>query len=279
MSWPGRLWAGDEELGKKDDDHRPSNGVSQSTAWSVRKPQALPRRRRIIYALCAALFLYLFIKNIPTDLGSNALRADSRVYQPPKSPQESTILPSPGKITPPSSGKKPPRPKTPSEAQEHYHDGPIKFYKLAASLHAVAKLGGQKENNKNVLFAASNLKSVSELLPLACEMARFERNDVHIAIMGRGEIEIQEIRAINGISDDCTVHWHGKYNSPTILTVSSSSVYYRCTSRLLSMELRVSYGSKRDSKLGAYPDVHTSSSDHSRRSRQRRRRFYYSFEK
>ena len=108
---------------------------------------------------------------------------------------------------PPS--KKPPRPSSPSAQEEHYHDGPIKFYKLASSLHAAAGLGGQKESNKNVLFAASALKSVSELIPLACEMARWERNDVHFALMGRDELNIQEIQKLNGATkEDCNINWH-----------------------------------------------------------------------
>ena len=202
MSFLGRMFAGDEELGKKDDDHRPMNGDTKSAAWSARKPAQAPRRwRRIIYACCIGLFVYLFIQNIPTDLGPNNLRGDSRVYQGPK---DATKLPPPAE--PPK--RKPPPPISPSEAQEHYHDGPIKFYKLAASLHAVARLGGQHDSNKNVLFAASSLKSVSEIVPIACEMARWERNDVHLAVMGRDDMEIQEIKQLNGAEEDCNINWH-----------------------------------------------------------------------
>ncbi|KAL9127750.1 MAG: hypothetical protein Q9217_003433 [Psora testacea] len=202
MAWPGRFFADDEELGKKNDDHRPSNGAVPPAAWSVRKPAPAIRKRRIIYAICAVLFVYLFVKNIPSDLGPRPRWADTRVYQGPRA----------GNLATPSKGpptRKPPRPPTLSEADEHYHDGPIKFYKLASSLHSAAKLGGQKEVNKNVLFAAANLKSLSELVPLACEMARRERSDVHFAIMGRDDIEIQEIQKLNGASkEDCNVSWH-----------------------------------------------------------------------
>ena len=202
MSWLGRMFTGDEELGKKDDDHRPqsNSAPSSSSTWSVRKTSPAFRKRRIIYGICALLFIYVFVKNIPDDLGPTPRDFNSLGNQGAKLPE--------GKVNPPAN--KPKHPATPSEAEEHYHDGPIKFYKLASSLHAVARLGGQHESNKNVLFAASSLKSASEILPLACEMARWERNDVHFAIMGRDDMEIQEIKSLNGAVDDCNVHWHGK---------------------------------------------------------------------
>ncbi|KAK4693729.1 hypothetical protein P7C71_g3732, partial [Lecanoromycetidae sp. Uapishka_2] len=199
MSWLG--FAGDEELGKKNDDHRPVNGAAKSTTWSARKTTPAFRKRRIIYGICALLFIYVFVQNIPTDLGP------SPRFSPGPHINQGEKLP-PGSSDPPT--KKPRKPPTPSEAEEHYHDGPIKFYLLASSLHSVARLGGQHESNKNVLFAASNLKSVSEIIPLACEMARWDRNDVHFAVMGRDDMEMQEIKKLNGAEEDCNVHWHGK---------------------------------------------------------------------
>ena len=191
---------GDEEFGKKNDDHRPLIDSAASATWSARHSSPPFRKRRIIYSICALLFVYVFIKNIPTDLGpSPRLTPSFSSGQEGKLPPESSDPPS----------RKPRKPATPSEAQEHYHDGPIKFYMLASSLHAVSRLGGQHESNKNVLFAASNLKSASEIIPLACEMARWDRNDVHFAIMGRDDMEIPEIKKINGVEEDCNVHWHG----------------------------------------------------------------------
>ena len=202
MAWPSQFFADDEELGKKNDDHRPLNGSPSAAAWSVRKPASSIRKRRIIYIICAVVFVCLFVKNIPTDVGPHPRWADTRVYQGPKE----------GNLAAPSTGppaRKPPRPPITSEAQEHYHDGPIKFYKLASSLHSVARFGGLKDANKNVLFAAANLKSLSELMPLACEMARWERSDVHFAVMGRDDMDIQELQNINGAkAEDCNLHWH-----------------------------------------------------------------------
>lgn len=200
MSWLGSIFAGDEELGKKDDDHRPSNGVP-SSQWLGRKPITARRKRPILYGLCALLLLYVFVKNIPTDLGP------ARRYPLNLQDDREGSLHAGSHETPTN---KPKRPAIPSEAEEHYHDGPIKFYSLASSLHGVARLGGQHELNKNVLFAASNLKSASELLPLACEMAGWKRNDVHFAIMGRDDMDLAEIRKINGVEEWCDIHWHGR---------------------------------------------------------------------
>lgn len=198
MTLLDRIFAGDEELGKKDDDHRPGKGVMLPSSWSPRQTIPPFRRRRYFYGVVAIVFIFLFIKNIPTDLGSNSQRGDSRV------PRRNTLATS--RPTPPAG--EPPRPKESSEAQTYYYDGPIRFYKLAVSLHAVAGLVGYDGANKNVLFAASGLKSASELIPLACEMAKRERNDVHFALMGRDDLEIPEIKKLNGVSSDCNVHWH-----------------------------------------------------------------------
>ena len=207
MSWLGRILDGDEELGKKDDDHRPLNGTA-SSAWSARKPASTWKRRRIFYGICALLLVYVFVKNIPTDLEPIPRYVpNTQDSHRPKIPAESKQPPT----------GKPKRPPIPSEAEEHYHDGPIKFYKLASSLHGVARLDGQHDINKNVLFAASSLKSASEIIPMACEMARWKRNDVHFAIMGRDDMAIAEIKRINGAAEeDCNVHWHGLRNSVVI---------------------------------------------------------------
>ena len=205
MSLLGRIFDGDEELGKKDDDHRPLNGALKSSgSWSARQPAPWLRRRKIFYGIGALLLLYVFVKNIPPDLGPAPQDASSRAYQ---QDNEGAKLP-PASSLPPTN--KPKRPSTPSEAEEHYHDGPIKFYRLASSLHSVARLGGQKDVNKNVVFAASNLKCASEMIPMACEMARWERSDVHFAVMGRDDMEIEEIRKLNGAGEGCDIHWHGE---------------------------------------------------------------------
>ncbi|KAL9022830.1 MAG: hypothetical protein Q9185_000094 [Variospora sp. 1 TL-2023] len=104
--------------------------------------------------------------------------------------------------------QKPPHSEKPSKAEQHYYNEPIKFNDLAVSLRAAYSVWGYMEDNKNVLFAASNLKSASEIIPIACEMAKRERNDVHFAFMGRDDLDLDEIKILNGVDEQCKVNWH-----------------------------------------------------------------------
>lgn len=195
-----RIFSGDEELGKKDDDHRPGKGSTRPLSWVPRQPMPGFRQRRYFYGLIAILFIYLFAKNFPTDVGPNPRLGNSML------PLTGAQLAS----RPKAPLGQPPRPKAQSDAEKYYYDGPIQFYKLAISLHAVAGLVGYNGANKNVLFAASSLKSASEIIPLACEMAKWKRNNVHFALMGRDDLDISEIQKLNGVSDDeCKIYWHG----------------------------------------------------------------------
>ena len=201
MPLPGRIFAGDEELGKKNDDHRPANGTISIPAWSWTRWNTAPRvrRRRLIIGLFVGVVVYFFFKNIPTDLVPIAQRIDTRV---------------PGQTfggipLPRIPFRKPPHPDDGSESEEHYYDGTIKFYKLASSLHGIAKTMGYRERNKNVLFAAASLQSASRLIPMACEMSRWNRNTVHFAVMGRDDLPLEDIRVLNGVGPDCNIYWHG----------------------------------------------------------------------
>ena len=197
MPVPGRTFAGDEELGKKFDDHRPNGGgasLSSSLPW--RAPIRL-RKRRVFTAILVSLLLYIFFKYIPTDLG----------------PRSTTLTPtnsrSPAGFPTPPTGKPPHDDDQEAEAGKHYFSGPIRFYKLAPSLHAVLSTMGHRPSNRNVVFAASSLRSASVMIPMACEMARWRRNMVHFVIMGREELSINGIKEVNGVTADCDVQWHG----------------------------------------------------------------------
>lgn len=199
-----RFFAGNKELGKKYDDHRPGLGAALPSSWVPRHSVPAFRRRRYFYGLLVIFFIYLFIKNIPSDIGPNSQRGDIRVPTRGASSRSAA--------SPLPSGE-PPHPDQPSDVEKYYFSGPIKFYKLAVSLHSAAGLAGHNGANKNVLFAASSLKSASEILPLACEMATWKRNDVHFALMGRDDLEVDAIKRLNGVSTDCGIHWHGRFFS------------------------------------------------------------------
>lgn len=97
-----------------------------------------------------------------------------------------------------------------SEEDAYWYDGPIKFAALRNSLMAASAMGGNRWVTQNVLFASSNLKSAAMLLPMACEMSRQKRNNVHFAILGREDMSIADIQEINGVDESCAVTMHGE---------------------------------------------------------------------
>ncbi|KAF1972178.1 hypothetical protein BU23DRAFT_555416 [Bimuria novae-zelandiae CBS 107.79] len=95
------------------------------------------------------------------------------------------------------------------EAAPRTFDGHFKFYRLAASLNGASHTYGYRAANRNIVFPISSLQSASAMLPMICEMARWRRNYVHAAFMGREDIELARILEINGIDQTkCEVIWH-----------------------------------------------------------------------
>jgi hypothetical protein len=152
-----RLFVGDEELGKRDDEYKPGKKASLGLGnlWQQKRVQHGPPRRslkRVGILLLGAFAIYLFIHNIPTDL------------KPPRN-RPSYIENTAGKKTPSSpGGKKEPSKKSPAagysgtsrprkeeEVVPHDFSGPIKFYDLAVSLHAAASDQGTALKNRNVV--------------------------------------------------------------------------------------------------------------------------------
>lgn len=205
----GSIFLSNEELGKKDDDHRPAKVPPMRAQWSA-AGRAPPRKtlRRLAVVLVLGVFVYLFIKNLPTDVPIRDRRRP--VYRPaPEADARPTRGPVP-KLTPDpepdrSSAPPPPEPQAPAAG----YNGPATYRKLAATLQAISSTSGSSPSNKNVLFAAANLKSAALLLPLACQMAAELKSYVHFALMGGSEIDIRELRAVNGIGDSCQVIFHG----------------------------------------------------------------------
>ncbi|OAF56314.1 hypothetical protein VC83_06804 [Pseudogymnoascus destructans] len=193
-----RLFPGDEELGKRDDDHKV--WTKPIAAWHYRRWLLRRNMKRIGLTLLGLIALYYFVKNIPTDLKQPSVRpsydhSPSRgggMSRPrPPSPEKTQAAPTSDEL----------------EGEKHWYNGPIKFYELATSLYLINGKG-ITDFNKNVVFAAANLKSAATLLPLACEMARWKRNDVHFALMGRDEIPMKTLGEINRITADCNVQMH-----------------------------------------------------------------------
>ncbi|KAI1849330.1 hypothetical protein JX266_004825 [Neoarthrinium moseri] len=187
----------DEEMGKKDDDHVPSavNVGLRKPNWH---PARAPQRRgvkRIALALLALGLVYLFIHNIPTDLGP---RNAGRPMYTDRRPHSATT----------KGGAQSGIYGDDASAVAHTYTGPPRFLELAASLHAISTTRGGMLLNKNILFATSSLKSAAALLPVACQMGRESRNYVHFALMSRSQISIEELKSINGMDESCQIIFH-----------------------------------------------------------------------
>ncbi|KAI6860283.1 hypothetical protein KC323_g6283 [Hortaea werneckii] len=198
------VYSKDEELGKRDDDFRPKRS---SAANSLMQPWQW-RKRRLFLVVAIALFLYVFVKNLPTDLGPADERlgyAMRRPGQMPRSRPQTGTPPGYPKTEPVGAPRR--LPQKDEEVDMHYYDGPIRYHRLALSLRGIKRTKGL--DNRNVLFSVSSLKSAANLIPMACEMARWDRNYVHFALHGRDSLPLQDILEINGVSkEDCPVSFH-----------------------------------------------------------------------
>lgn len=203
MPYHSRVLSKDEELGKRDDDFRPKRAHSAANAFNIFRW----RKRRLFGLLAGLVLVYFFFANPPTDLR----RVDGRLHgQPARAEQYADASTNPYARSEPTGA--PPRSREDAEESEdekQYYGGRIKFYRLASSLHSITRTTGQRNTNRNVLFAASSLKSVANLLPMACDMAKWDRNYVHFALLGRDALSLEEVLEINGVSrDDCSVLFH-----------------------------------------------------------------------
>ncbi|KAJ6005853.1 hypothetical protein N7451_003797 [Penicillium sp. IBT 35674x] len=188
----------DEELGKKDDDHR----LPPARSRFLPQLSKLPRPRRLIAAFVGFVLVYQFFKHMPTDLRPARERYDPRFRDPLPPPLNSPQSPVVPQIDISSD--------TGTQGginKGELFDGKIKLYELASSLppdkHPEDALSGA------VLFAGSDLHCITDMLPLACRMARKQRNHVHLALFGKEEVSVEGIKQVNGIVEsDCPVVWH-----------------------------------------------------------------------
>ncbi|KIX08356.1 uncharacterized protein Z518_03012 [Rhinocladiella mackenziei CBS 650.93] len=161
---------------------------ARSTSHSIFGRWKLFRRRRIMLALLALWLLYLFFKNLPTDLPPVSERYN---------PRYGRLHPGIHQWESPEHSK---------DGTDDSYEGPIKFYDLAETLRSKIYT---RDSKGHVLFAISKLDSLPRLLPIACSFAQQNRTRVHLAFMGRQVADWIGIRAMNGISEDeCEVHLH-----------------------------------------------------------------------
>ncbi|OOQ89320.1 hypothetical protein PEBR_27407 [Penicillium brasilianum] len=193
----------DEELGKKDDDHR----IPDPTGFRLLQNSRIHRPRRLIAVLVTLLLLYEFFKHMPTDLTPAAERYNPKIAalkkQNPTPPLASVHSPTPPKVYISQEVEIDHK----EQAEQASYDGKIHFYELAQSLPR--KQWPATLASEVVLFAAASLHSVSDMLPLACGMAAKRVNHVHFVLMGKEEVSIDGIKQVNGISDhECPITWH-----------------------------------------------------------------------
>lgn len=198
----------DPELGshKKDDDLYAKRGRKRdsSIGWKS-APRVAPRKtlKRLGLLVLIAAAAYLFIHNIPTDVGPR--RSGRPTYPIAKAPPAAAPKPQPAEAP-----EKVDEDEDESGPPSRSYDGPVRFMELAETLHAISGTHGGSTLNKNVLFAASSLRSSGSLLPLACKMGRELRSYVHFALLSRNDIKIEELRAVNGIGKSCEIIFHGR---------------------------------------------------------------------
>ncbi|USP78725.1 hypothetical protein yc1106_05999 [Curvularia clavata] len=199
------MLSGDEELGKKDDDHR-FKPIRQSS-WSIWGHSFRWRRRRIVLAMVGLLLVYYLLHGTADDVDS---------FTPQQYP--STLgRPTTSTYTNPSADQDEPtgapegiQRSVRGEPTPHGYDGQVRFFRLASSLRSSASTtGGYDKKNRNILFAISALQSASVLLSMACDMSKWNRNHVHVAFMGRDGIPLEDLLEINGIDKtECPAMWH-----------------------------------------------------------------------
>ncbi|KAH6856542.1 hypothetical protein B0I37DRAFT_412460 [Chaetomium sp. MPI-CAGE-AT-0009] len=213
----GTMFLTHEDLGKKDDDHRPAKLPSIRPRWSATGAPRSKFLKRLAMVFALGVFVYLFISNLPTDLPVRdrrhpVYRGGPEAGKPhaPGPGRRPGAMPKlydqkPQRSSPPPPSKAPP---TELEAPQPPYSGPLIFPKLSASLQGIYTTGGTSTINKNVLFAAANLKSVALLLPMACQMGAELRNYVHFALVGGSGIDMEQLHAVNGIDESCKVIFH-----------------------------------------------------------------------
>lgn len=210
MAW-GYSKPTDEELSKKDDD---AILPRTSSHWQpVNSASRSPSKLRYALYIGVVVGLIFLIRTV-TVSSEDVVRpysGSSERYFPDYAShgggfRKPPLQPAKGNTEANAPIEKPSRNGEPLHATKY--NGIIKFQALGSSLRSIGMTGGRASRNRNVLFAAANLKSVTNLLPLACNMAYERENFVHFAFMLRSEMSLKDLFAVNGIKGDCSIIVH-----------------------------------------------------------------------
>jgi hypothetical protein len=166
------------DTSKKHDDPRSPRSTGTTT---MLRTFFLLRRRRIFLALGITWLLYLFVKNIPTDLPPISRRASRYDSLGRTASAHASSYP------------------------EEEYEGPVRYYSLAATVRPFL----DDRSRPHVLFALGNPESASTIVMAACDMASRNISTVHVALMGVEEMALEKILKLNGIrEEDCLLYWH-----------------------------------------------------------------------
>ncbi|PSR77120.1 hypothetical protein BD289DRAFT_160274 [Coniella lustricola] len=199
----------DPELGvtKKNDDLF-TKGNKTPTGWRAKSAPRVPLRktfRRLGLLILFAVACYMFIINIPTDLGPQDRKRRPQYTHGSGSASPPNLANSQLRLSNDVVRVDVGRDAAPAGRD---YDGPIRFLNLADTLQPLGDTKGSASAVLNVMFAASSLSSASRILPVACQMSQEKKSRVNFALMSRNEIPLNELREINGIGEDCDVLFH-----------------------------------------------------------------------
>lgn len=186
---------------------------------------------RLLIYVCLMFLVMVFVLHMfgPPSRGrymgdnGSSLHDPQLVHPPPQSHNAPPGSPPSSKA--PSSGFNDLTKAKGMSASSRSFDGPLRFPKLSASLQAIGSTDGALPVNRNILFAAASMRSVSNLLPFACRMAEEKTNYVHFAFILNTEIPIAELLKINGIDKKCPLITHGKLDVPVFFLLPSLTIY------------------------------------------------------
>ena len=210
MLLPTWLSPHDEVRSKRSDDWAQAKQSNRNT-WPWWRGWFRIRRRRTVWVLLAMFIFYTLYHQLRSNIGISNSNYGTP-YGPEsgpmsaKTPTQWVQYESPDGETPLSSG---PIPKDGLETTKHTYDGIAKLYRLAPTLTNLLRMRTTSQQNRHVLFMASNMKSAAVLIPMACEMARWQRSNVHFAVVGRNDLSMSDLLKVNGIGEECEVSWHG----------------------------------------------------------------------
>lgn len=217
-AWPGaQLWRNDEEMAKKDDDHRLAPKRPSAQWNAARAPRPAWVFRLVAYTVVAVTFVFFLLHATGFDGASDRPPSSRGHYVPGMSSSRSDYT------YPRQQAPRPPSRKPPQAVVAHPHDSPrgagadrrrdynepLTQPELTESLRKVNAVSPGSNRNRNVLFAAASLQSAATLLPMACQMASERQNQLHFMFVGRRDVPLKELLKINGIDSTCPLMMHG----------------------------------------------------------------------